>query len=493
MATDPKTPVENSYSKHLAKLINDLMSSSRFQLSVYGSAARFFTQDEQDTADIAALHELWEQSQAKLAHANRKTEAQLIADVQQKRQQLFDAEYRYTQLQQQRYSALFAICQQLLELTEGQNRAETILRSSRLLGTLQLLAPSEGDSMAAMQQKYKPFYKAVLSLRLLDHLLEQKLITNSYILKKVAQRQEMLMLPEPQTHCPFRDDVQIPLLMAVLLQDVGHYHPDAMRLLQADGTHPNYRMEFNPNERHEFLEVGLQASIRFLLKGIGMASYRGNSKAERADFQQSEQEKIAFAATVLRTASAPGSGVGNLLRIPQVYASAVLPGRARFIYESLPKVALILKNGARAGQYDERMVDQLLTITGIFPQGYGIVYLPKDKTGTATDRYEFAIVNSLYPPSPETPLCRSVTRQLSFRTSGQNLAVSVDHNLYFKPARQKLAVVPEARLQEILSKLSSNFEPAQLRHFLPRCWHPDDFFAAPKQQNLWNRSELQQN
>ena len=62
---------------------------------------------------------------------------------------MFDAEYRYEQLQQQRYAQLYLLCQQLLELTEGQNRQETILRSSRLLGTLQLMAPSEGDGMAS--------------------------------------------------------------------------------------------------------------------------------------------------------------------------------------------------------------------------------------------------------------------------------------------------------------------------------------------------------
>ena len=135
-------------------MIGSLLSGSRTQLSVYGSAARFFSRDEQDTAEIAGLQEAWEQSQAKLAQANRKTEAALIADVQQKRLHLFDAEYRYEQFQQQRYNQLHLICQQLLELTDGQNRQETILRSSRLLGTLQLLAPSEGDSVAAMQQKH---------------------------------------------------------------------------------------------------------------------------------------------------------------------------------------------------------------------------------------------------------------------------------------------------------------------------------------------------
>ena len=57
-------------------------------------------------------------------------------------------------------------------------------------------------------------------------------------------------------------------------------------------------------------------------------------------------------------------------------------------------------------------------------------------------------------------------------------------------ARQQLAVIPQARLNEILSKLSADFEPGQLRHLLPRYWHPDEFFANPKHQNLWNRTDL---
>ena len=93
----------------------------------------------------------------------------------------------------------------------------------------------------------------------------------------------------------------------------------------------------------------------------------------------------------------------------------------------------------------------------------------------------------------EVPICRIVTRNLQFKHVGQNCTVSVAHNLYFKPARQQLAVIPQARLSEILSKLSSGFEPGQLRHMLPRYWHPDEFFADPKHQNLWNRTELLSN
>ena len=119
-----------------------------------------------------------------------------------------------------------------------------------------------------------------------------------------------------------------------------------------------------------------------------------------------------------------------------------------------------------------------LSITGIFPQGYGIVFLPKDASGQPLDRYEFAIVNSLYPPQPEAPICRVVTRNLHYRNNLPNSSISVAYNLYFKPARQQLSVIPPQRLHEILSKLSSDFEPGRLRRLLPRYWHPDEFLQS---------------
>lgn len=479
---------ENRYSKLLRKLIGTLLTGSRTEPSLALQASRFFREDDSDTLQVEALQHQIQQLEQKNQRA--KTDPLLAQELSLVRQRLSEREQQLQRARQHRYNQLHLMCQQLLELTEGDNPADTILRSSRMLGTISLLAPSEGDTAYTLQQKYKPFYKAVLSLRLLDHLLQRQLITNSFILRKYQEQQQLLQLSDSPTQRPFRDDVQIPLLMAVLLQDVGHYHPEALLMLQANGPHPSYRHQFNPAQRAAFTELTQQASLRFLLKGMGAPHYRGNSKAERDAFNQQEQEKLAFTATLLRASQTPGAGVGNLLRLPQVYASAVLPGRARYVYEALPKVALILKNGARSGQYDERMVDQLLIITGVFPQGYGIVYLPLDPKGEPAERYEFAIVNSLYPPSPETPLVRSVTRAMRYRTSGPNLAVSVGQNLYFKPARQQLNQLPEQRLQQILSKLSANFEPAQVRHFLPRCWHPDQFFADPRHQNLWNRSEI---
>ncbi len=492
MPLTSKISPEKSYVRTVRKLIANLLSGSKFQQSLFGQAQQFYELDQSWQAEISELQQQLEQSQAQLRLATRKTEAALTLDTQQKRQVLQKAELAYENRQQQRYNQLHLLCQQILELTEGASRSETISRSSRLLGTLQLLAPSEGEQLSAVHLKYKPFYKAVLSLRLLDHLLERQLITNSYILKKHREQQQ----PQPTTqgleYRPFRDDVQIPLLMAVLLQDVGHYHPQAQVMLQGEQQSDRWR-EFDAEERSQFLSISQAATLRFVSDGIGVSRYRGNSRTERDEFVKKESEKQAFCQTLLKMSSQPGLGIGNLLRLPQVYASAVLPGRARFVYQTLPKVALILKNGARAGHYDERMVDQLLTITGVFPQGYGVVYIPKEKQGFAGERYEFAIVNSLYPPSPEVPLCRAVSRNLHYRANGLNLSVSVEHNLYFKPARQKLTVMPDQRLQEILSKLTAGFEPGKLRNLLPRYWHPDEFFADPKHQNLWNKTELLDN
>ena len=488
MPTNLNPSPEKSYVRTLRKLIGNLLSGSKFQQSLFGQAQQFFELDVQWQQEIQALQQQYEQSQTQLRTATRKTEAALTAESQQKRQQLQLAEEKYDNRRQQRYNDLHLLCQNLLELTEGSNRAETISRSSRLLGTLQLLAPSEGDQLSTVHLKYKPFYKAVLSLRLLDHLLERQLITNQYILTKYKARQQS-GLGESNSYEPFRDDVQIPLLMAILLQDVGHYHPEALKMLQGEQQSTKWR-EFDAEERSQFLAISQQATVKFITEGIGICRYRGNSRTERDELMLREQDKQNFCITLLRMANTPGLGIGNLVRLPQVYASAVLPGRARFDYQALPKVALILKNGARAGHYDERMVDQLLTITGIFPQGYGIAYIPKEKQGFAGERYEFAIVNSLYPPTAEVPLCRAVTRNLQYRGTGQNLSISVDHNLYFKPARQKLSVMPDQRLQEILSKLTANFEPGKLRNLIPRYWHPDEFFADPKHQNLWNKSEL---
>lgn len=479
---------ESSMLRSLRKLTSMLQGSTHKLVGLKQHCQTFFQQHALQQQSLLALQQATEQAQQQLRLATRKTEAQLTSQAQQARQRYQQAEERLERERLQRHELFVMLCQQFLALTEGQSRAETIQRSSRLLGSLQLQIPEQGAVSYRLEQKFKPFYKATLALRLLDQLLEQQLVSHPWILEK--QQQRLPYGDKEAELCPFRTDVQVPLLMAVFLQDLGQLHPLAQQLMETSPGKLDVMRRFTDEERSQFIDYSQHAAIDFLQHGMAMARYRGNSKVERDALFKREQQKLQLTVELLKQSLVPGQGIGNLLRLPQVYASAVLPGRPRFHYEALPKVALILKNGARAGQYDEQMVDALLRMTGIFPQGFGIAFISKESNGQINERYELAIVNSLYPPNPETPLCRVVTRNQAYRSVGYNCSISIDHNLYFKPARDRFSVIPPERLQEILRKLSADFDPRQVRNMLPRCWHPAEFFTDPKKQNLWNRLDV---
>ena len=196
---------------------------------------------------------------------------------------------------------------------------------------------------------------------------------------------------------------------------------------------------------------------------------------------------------LLKNAVKPEHGIGNLLKIPQIYTSVVLSTKSSFAYDTLPKVALVLEKGVEKGVYSKVAVDALICITGVFPQGFGVTYIPKDSDRQDLDRYEYAIVTGLYPADIRQPICRMVTRNLTYNVSAQGCVISVENNLYYAPARKKLEKISEERLLEILSKLVSNFEERKNMPLLPRCWHPDEYFSYVKNQNLWNKVVMHSN
>ncbi|MDX1392490.1 MAG: hypothetical protein R3241_08920, partial [Rheinheimera sp.] len=91
------------------------------------------------------------------------------------------------------------------------------------------------------------------------------------------------------------------------------------------------------------------------------------------------------------------------------------------------------------------------------------------------------------------PICRMVTRNLTYNVSAQGCIISVENNLYYPQARKKLEKISEERLLEILSKLVSNFEERKSMPLLPKCWQPGEYFSYVKNQNLWNKVVMQNN
>ncbi|SEL38466.1 hypothetical protein SAMN05216262_11019 [Colwellia chukchiensis] len=389
----------------------------------------------------------------------------------------------------ERYQHLQQICRDIIELCEGENYAETLRKSAQFLGTIQLLSPTEGNKIAATNERHKPLYKAVLALRLLDEVCLQQLLPDTYItseLAKVSSNDVRALRGEnPAAYQGFVDAVKIPVLMAALLQDIGNYHPDAQRIMHgADGKLDKFRT-LSTTERKALLQINYRETLTYLLNGIGAGIYLGNCKTERSHFLAAENKKLTFIKRLLKSSINPKLGLGNLLKVPQIYSSIVLSTKASYNYKLLPKVYQALYQNAQRGTCSVAVVEALYQITGDFPQGYGVIYVPYEVDQEL--RYEYAIVNQLYPEKPNEPKCRMATRHLTFIGFGHDLIIHESHNLYFVATAQAFSTITKERLNEILALLASNYLERKELDLLPRCWHPGEYFASKVHQKLWIR------
>ncbi|MGI5308962.1 hypothetical protein [Rheinheimera sp. WS51] len=481
---------KSNYSKQVSILIAKIYDNTVVADSVYENAVLAFSQAELKQKQLVELEQQVTLFESRLGQVSARDKVSFERKLEHARVELLQFKQQLSDEAFQRFCQLQHICQSILQLVQGGSKEETLQLTAKLLGTIQLSSPTQGNQVAISNQKSKHLYKAVLSLRLLDELLAGKNITNKYILQrsKVTDGD----YNDFNTYHPFRDDIQMPLLMAALLQDIGSCHPTAQQIIYGeDGKADPFRV-METQERVSMLKVSYSQTIKYVTDLIE-ERYQGNSKAEREQFKENSQQRKLFMQQLLIGATKAEHGIGNLLKIPQVYTSVVLSTKPNFVYETLPRVALVLEKGVEKGVYSSTAVNSLLAITGIFPQGFGVTYIPKDSDDQDLDRYEYAIVTGLYPKDLKEPICRMATRNLTYNVSAQGCVVSVNNNLYFPVARKKLAVVSQERLIEILTLLVSNVEERKKQSLLPKCWHPDEYFSFVKNQNLWNKVVMHSN
>lgn len=387
-----------------------------------------------------------------------------------------------------RHNHLLSICREIMSLVEGDSFDESNRKSAQLLGTIQLITPTEGNKIAESNDHCKSLYKAILSLRLLERLLLDNIVNDPYIAKVLAEFDGKPYSELDQTErLRFTDMVKMPVLMASLLQDIGHYHSKAQLILRGEeGTDDPYRT-LEVEDRKTLLKINQKQTISYITHGLGLPKFIGNSRAERDQFFEDEQLKQQFVKKLIQTSPKAKQGVGNLLKVPQIYVSIILSTKANYNYKVLPKVYQVLDRHAELGACSQKAVDALYQITGMFPQGYGVIYMPVDEMGKHGDCYEYAIVNRLYPQDPKQPLCRVATRGLTFICYGHNIEVLKKNNLYFPEMAEKVAKLSKERLNEILQLLASNYKDRQQLDLLPRCWHPKEYFSVKKHQKLWNK------
>ncbi|MGJ8691721.1 MAG: hypothetical protein ACSHW0_04510 [Thalassotalea sp.] len=390
-----------------------------------------------------------------------------------------------------RHKHLLAICNLLIDLCEGENFEETLRKSAQFLGTIQLISPNEGKNIAVVNDQHKAIYKAVLCLRLLDELILSEHLNDAYVNKYLegysGNRYRHFQLNNPESYKVFTEQIKVAIVMSALLQDIGNHHPEAQKILTGGGTEDPYRA-LTIEERKSLLQISFRETNRYIVDGLGTLKYTGNSRDEKRLFIERESEKILFIRQLLKNAINPKKGIGNLLKVPQIYTSIIMSTKANYNYKVLPKVYNVLNLNAERGACQQSVVDSLYKITGMFPQGYGVTFIPKADDGSDMDYYEYGVVSQFYPKTPEEPLCRQATKNLAFISFGHDLSIGKKSNLYFQDTAKRFSRVSKARLLEILAQMASNFEERKNLDILPRCWLPNDYFSVKNHQKLWNRS-----
>lgn len=392
---------------------------------------------------------------------------------------------------EERHAHLDMLCKSILELSEGENFNDSSRKSAQLLATVQLLSPTDGPKVALSNELNKPLYKAVMCLRLLDRLCMDNRINEPYVKERLAnlsfKQYHQFSVVDPQGYKRFVDEVKIPLIKAALLQDIGNNHPDAQLILKGEsGTENPFRM-LEVESRKKLLQIDYRETVKYLVEGIGVAKYVGNSKEERIAFERSEQHKLLFIKMLLKGSVNPKQGIGNLLKVPQIYTSMILSTKPSYNYKLLPRVYQVLYQNADKGVCHREVVDAMYAITGIFPIGYGVTFIAENLYGELQERYEYAIVNRFYPPNPEEPHCRTATRNLSFISFGQDIVVSKNRNLYFPETSKKLEKISKNKLNDILELLSSNYIERRALDLIPKCWLANEYFSIKANQKLWNK------
>jgi len=475
--------------KHVKVLLKKLYDSSVVKDSLLDQALAYY---EAQPINQHKLDEL--KFEVNELTANETTKDQQRIDQLEAEFREFKQDLRYES--NQRHKSLYTICQDILTCTEGATFKETNRKTAQLLGIIQLISPTEGMRVAEVNEKHKPLYRAVLCMRLLDQLCieEASIVSSGYIhaFKENISGEEYKEFPsqDPAAYKTFVENVKIPLLMASLVQDIGNYHPDAQAILNGKEGASNRHRTLKVEERKKLLQINYRETLKFLVDGIGAPIYVGNSKADRDKFNINEHKKLVFMKQLLKESVAPKEGIGNLLKVPQIYASIILSTKSSYNFKLLPKVYQALDQNAERGTCSPSVVDSLRKITGDFPQGFGVTYIPESENGEQVDRYEYAIVNQLYPDKPDVPLCRTATRHLTFLSFGQDIALPPERNLYYVETAQQFSTISKARLNEILEKLASNYQERKKLDLLPRCWQANDYFSISENQKLWNKAAV---
>ncbi len=303
--------------------------------------------------------------------------------------------------------------------------------ANKFLTTLVLRAPLPNDqARCPSNEKNKPLFMAALSVSLLKQLVKYHLIEDKYIISKVPAIRpddvdDEILNNHKDAFEEYNKDVLRPLIIAIILHEIGSYSHEADLIFKGKrfGTLSN-------SERRDLINITMSLTKRYLKYGLGQPDKESFDVQQAADYKSAVQ-RYNFMETILDNYLKSEHPVGNLLRIPMIYASFLLSTKTSHTYASIYKAYDIVKSGVTKGLIYGPFAQAFLKMVGRFPLGCGIYFISKD-----TNQPEKAVVIGLNPKEPNTAIVKQLTRrQVKFEDHTQT-SVSYKYNLLNEEARE---------------------------------------------------------
>lgn len=433
-----KTLLSDEYVKQVIEVVELIAPLKAEKGSILSDTTSFFINDARSTRHQLDLKVQIAATQDKLAESSEPN-ADDENELQKLISELEEAKQNDDNERQKRLNRVRRVCLSVFELCEGRNHQETQQKTAKFLASLWFLSEQLPGKTQALHQRLKVPYKMALTLRLVD----------SIIGKNIINVPNWDSFEDPLARYGSEDDrhrwfagVAGPALIAALFQDSGLQHPLAIKLLNgANGKADPFRV-LDSEERISLLKMNYRFSVDYVTIGLGV-DYATH-------YASPEQQILAHATTLelVKDAYKPDTGIGQLLKIPQIYASVVFSTKAQYKREDVPKGCMLVDQLGKKGVLNAQLAKAFNSITGLFPQGFGV--LMRDSKG---------IVFGLNPQKMYEPTVLSVLTKDDKPLNSQPATVSKSDNFYFTDTRKKFSEVEKAKI-EALVKISPEDEPS---------------------------------
>lgn len=303
--------------------------------------------------------------------------------------------------------------------------------ASKFVATMVLRAPLPNDqARCPNNEKNKPLYIAALAMCLIRNLAEKNLIDDEHILDKLppmvpSAENPKIKEPHPSMIDDYIAGVLRPIVIAILIHQIGSYSQEAERLFKGN----RYRL-LDEGERKQLIEIVYRNSKNYLKYGLGKPDLELFENEGATDYKDA---LAAYELTedILENYVKATHPIANILRIPMIYSSFMLSTKPKHEYPLVYKAYDVIQSGINKNIIYAPYANEFLNMVGRFPLGTGLFFIAKD-----TGQPEKAVVTGLNPPDHTSAIAKQMTRrQIRFDEHSQTL-ITKDFNIIYEVARR---------------------------------------------------------